>query len=248
MGPGTSFACPPLTLCAPSSSLSTTYAVIAASSELSSPEEGGRVLWAWQDNSPLRGKEKQKLKRSKIVVRSIPPSLVNTNHALFIISFHPNKRHILFSHLLNFLIGLWCSQRQGKSHWLMQIPFKSPLQVQWLNCHHRPMLSKLSYSQVVNALFSMYKMVLFWLLQVQGLRKRRSYECGSSISMRASQYQTNKDISFRLKPRYDNFSAVFMFRNFQQISREYAAYLVVHQDASLFSVRHPFSFATHRDY
>jgi hypothetical protein len=49
--------------------VSTTYAVIAASSELSSPEEGGRALWVWQDDSSLRAKEKQKLKKSKIVVR-----------------------------------------------------------------------------------------------------------------------------------------------------------------------------------
>jgi len=48
--------------------VSTTYAVIAASSELSSPEEGGRVLWVWQDDGSLRAKEKQK---SKIVVRDI---------------------------------------------------------------------------------------------------------------------------------------------------------------------------------
>lgn len=77
MGPATSFACPPLTLRATSSSVSTTYAVIAASSEFSSPEESGRILWVWQDDNSLKAKEKQKLKRSKLVVRNFFSSLVN---------------------------------------------------------------------------------------------------------------------------------------------------------------------------
>ena len=70
MGPATSFACPPLTLRATSSSVSTTYAMIAASSEFSSPEESGRVMWVWHDDSSLKANEKQKLKRSKLVVRN----------------------------------------------------------------------------------------------------------------------------------------------------------------------------------
>ncbi|KAF8805835.1 hypothetical protein BYT27DRAFT_7191996 [Phlegmacium glaucopus] len=78
MGPATFFACPPLTLRATSSTVSTTYAVIAASSELSSPEEGGRTLWVWKDDSSLRAKEKQEPKRSKIV---LPPQ--QTAHAIF---------------------------------------------------------------------------------------------------------------------------------------------------------------------
>ena len=71
MGPATFFACPPLTLRATSSSMLTTYAVIAASSELSSAEEGGRALWVWHDDSSLRAEGKKKLKTSKIVVRNI---------------------------------------------------------------------------------------------------------------------------------------------------------------------------------
>jgi len=70
MGPATFFACPPLTLRATSSSVSTTYAVIAASPELPSPEESGRILWVWQDDSSLIAKGKQKPKRSKTVVRN----------------------------------------------------------------------------------------------------------------------------------------------------------------------------------
>ena len=70
MGPATFFACPPLTLRATSSSVLTTYAMIAASSEFSSPEESGRVMWVWHDDSSLKANEKQKLKRSKLVVRN----------------------------------------------------------------------------------------------------------------------------------------------------------------------------------
>lgn len=106
MGPTTFFACPPLTLRATSSSVSTTYAVITASSELSSPEEGGRTMWVWEDDSSLRAKGKQKLKRSKIVVRNISLSLLDKNLISPIISFRPNKMHIPFSRLLNFLVGL----------------------------------------------------------------------------------------------------------------------------------------------
>ena len=105
MGPATSFACPPLTLRATSSSVSTTYAVIATSSE-SSPEESGRILWVWQDDNSLKAKEKQKLKRSSLVVRNILSSLVNRNLTFGIISFHQNKQHTPFSHLLNFLVVL----------------------------------------------------------------------------------------------------------------------------------------------
>ena len=77
LGPAISFACPPLTLRATSSSsVSTTYAMIAASSELS-PEESGRILWVWQDDNSLKAKEKQKLKRSKLVVRNILSIFVN---------------------------------------------------------------------------------------------------------------------------------------------------------------------------
>ena len=79
MGPATSFACPPLTLRTTSSSVSTTYAVVAASSEFSSPEESGRVLWVWDDDSSLKAKEKQKLKRSKLVVRDIYQVLSTEN-------------------------------------------------------------------------------------------------------------------------------------------------------------------------
>jgi hypothetical protein len=108
MGPTTSFACPPLTLRATSSSFSTTYAMIAASSELSTPEESGRVLWVWQDDNSLKAMEKQNLKRSKLVVRNILSSFVNRNLTLvcIIISFHPNKPHTPFFHLLNFLVVL----------------------------------------------------------------------------------------------------------------------------------------------
>lgn len=79
MGPATSFACPPLTLRTTSSSVSTTYAVVATSSEFSSPEESGRVLWVWDDDSSLKAKEKQKLKRSKLVVRDIYQVLSTEN-------------------------------------------------------------------------------------------------------------------------------------------------------------------------
>jgi hypothetical protein len=106
MGPATSFACPPLTLRTTSSSVSTTYAVIAASSEFSSPEESGRVLWVWQDDNSLKAKEKQKLKRSKLVVRNILSSLLNRKSDFSIISFHPNKPRKFYSHLLNFLVVL----------------------------------------------------------------------------------------------------------------------------------------------
>lgn len=105
MGPATSFACPPLTL-RTSSSVSTTYAVVAASSEFSSPEESGRVLWVWEDDNSLKANEKQKLKRSKLVVRNILSSLVNKKSDFGIISFHSNKSPTPFSHLLNFLVVL----------------------------------------------------------------------------------------------------------------------------------------------
>jgi hypothetical protein len=107
MGPATSFACPPLTLRATSGSVSTTYAVIAASSEFSSPEESGRVLWVWQDDNSLKAKEKQKLKRSKLVVRNIFIMPYYEQKSEFgVTSFRPIKPHIPFSHLLNFPVVL----------------------------------------------------------------------------------------------------------------------------------------------
>jgi len=60
----------------------------------------------------------------------------------------------------------------------------NPQQVQRLNRHHRPvqlLLSKLSYSQAVNALFSLCKMVLFWSSQVQDLRRQHMCEYGPSM-------------------------------------------------------------------
>jgi hypothetical protein len=83
--------------------VSTTYAVIAASSELSSPEECGRVLWVWQDDGSLKAKDKQK---SKIVVRdiSIEPCEYKSDFAT--VSFHLNKLHMHSFHRLNFLVVL----------------------------------------------------------------------------------------------------------------------------------------------
>ena len=114
MGPATSFACPPLTLRATSSCVSTTYAVIAASSELSSSEESGRVLWVWQDDDSLRVKEKQKPKKSKSVVGNSSIEFCEQKYNFAIISFHPNKLHTLCSHVLNFLVALCYSPQPEK--------------------------------------------------------------------------------------------------------------------------------------
>lgn len=65
LGPSTSFSCPPLTI-STSTNVSKTYAVIAASPELSSPGDANRTIWMWEDDLSLR--EKQKEKRRKTVV------------------------------------------------------------------------------------------------------------------------------------------------------------------------------------
>ncbi|KAJ3517602.1 hypothetical protein NLJ89_g407 [Agrocybe chaxingu] len=64
LGPSTSFQCPPLSV-ASSSTRTTTYAIISTSTELSSAEESGRTLWAWEDDSSAQ--EKQKAKRAKTI-------------------------------------------------------------------------------------------------------------------------------------------------------------------------------------
>ncbi|KAF8165883.1 hypothetical protein B0H34DRAFT_254615 [Crassisporium funariophilum] len=68
LGPSASFACPPITLPTSSKNISTTYAILSTSTEFSSPEEGGRTLWMWQDDETLAAKEKQKAKHSKNVL------------------------------------------------------------------------------------------------------------------------------------------------------------------------------------
>ena len=58
-GTGHIFFLPTVTSSCYTSSVSTTYAVIATSSEFSSSEESGRVLWVCQDDESLKAKEKQ---------------------------------------------------------------------------------------------------------------------------------------------------------------------------------------------
>ncbi|KDR84273.1 hypothetical protein GALMADRAFT_133615 [Galerina marginata CBS 339.88] len=65
LGPSTSFSCPPLTLPSSSSHSSRTYAVILSSVELTSTEEAGRTLWAWQDDTSSAA---QKPKQSKLIL------------------------------------------------------------------------------------------------------------------------------------------------------------------------------------
>ncbi|KAF5322833.1 hypothetical protein D9619_000235 [Psilocybe cf. subviscida] len=61
LGPSTSFACPPVTLPSSSTTGSSTYAVISASSQLSSPEDAGRAVWMWNDDV----KDAKQVKQSK---------------------------------------------------------------------------------------------------------------------------------------------------------------------------------------